>query len=589
MSGHHKKDVGAVVRKSGVDFRVWAPNATNVAVTGSFNDWQTLDMTDEGDGYWAVFAEGAQAGQEYRYVVTNGDQVLSRTDPRALQMTTAAGNAVVVDTHFDWADDGFELAPLDAQVLYELHIGTFHRSDPSTIGTFADAMEKLDYLAALGITTIELMPIATMSPLREFWGYTAMYLYAVESQYGGRHQFLEFVNAAHQKGMAVVLDVVYNHLGPMNFDMWQFDGWQKNGKGGIYFYNDWRSNTPWGDTRLDYGRPEVRDYVLDNVRMWLHDCHVDGLRADSTIFIRNAKGNNDAPDTDLPDGWSLLRDINKLARKIDPGALTIAEDVGSNDYLTKPVSDGGAGFSSQWETGFPHALRDALWTNDPTKLNLEALFSELPKSYNGDPFQRIIYIDSHDTAANGSARLNEVIAPHNATNLFARRQSLLAAVLLMTAPGVPMMLQGQEFMMDGSFSDWEALDWERVETYDGIVEAYRQLIGLRKNTGDMSAGLTGWGMKILQVDDENKVVVYHRWRDGGPRDDVVVVLNFGNRKFDTYSASLPHDGTWRVRFCSAHKGYSPDFAGTSVPDVEVQGGQGAFVLPAATALILSQD
>ena len=588
MSGQHKKDVGAIVHKSGVTFRVWAPFASSVAVTGSFNDWQLLAMESEGDGYWSATAENAQAGQEYRYVITNGEQHLFKNDPRALQVTTSAGNSVIVDTHFDWTDQDFKPVDPDHQVIYEMHVGTFYRPDPSTIGTFEDITDKLDYLAGLGITTIELMPISTMSPVREWWGYTPMYIYTVETQYGGRHKLLEFINAAHQRGIAVILDVVYNHLGPASLDIWQFDGWQENGKGGIYFYNDWRSATPWGETRPDFGREEVRDYILDNVRMWLHDCHLDGLRLDSTIFIRNVKGYNDAPDTDLPEGWHLLQQVTELAHKLKPTAFTIAEDVGGNEYITKPTSIGGAGFSAQWELGFPHVLREALHTDDPNYVNLSGILVELNRRFNNDALQRIIYADSHDTAANGSARLNEVIAPGKSAELFARRQSLLAAVLLMTSPGIPMLLQGQEFMMGGNFNDWEGLEWENVEKYAGIVDAYRHLIALRKNNNGISAGLAGRSINLFHVDENNKVIAYHRWQNGGPKDDVVVVINFGNRAFTNYSMDFPLNGKWRVRFCSDNKGYSADFTGTDVPDIEVQSGNGTFVLPASTALILSQ-
>ena len=458
-----------------------------------------------------------------------------------------------------------------------MHVGTFYRPDASTIGTFEDVVAKLDYLVELGVTTIELMPISTMSPMREWWGYTPMYIYTVESQYGGRHKFLEFVNAAHEKGMSVVLDVVYNHFGPSGLDIWQFDGWQEDNKGGIYFYNDWRGKTPWGDTRPDYGRPEVRDYILDNVRMWMYDCHVDSLRVDSTIFIRNATGNNDRPETDLADGWHLLQDINDVARKLNPGTFTVGEDVGANNYITKSVAEGGAGFSAQWEVCFPQALREALCSSDPREINLTDLLGELSRRYNDDAMQRIVYIDSHDSAANGSARLNEVLSPGDGTNLFARQQVLLAATLLLTTPGIPMLLQGEEFMMSGNFNDWEGLDWQRAERHKDIVKAYQNLIALRRNV-TVTAGLTGRSMNLFHVNDNDKVIAYHRWQNGGPKDDVVVVVNFGNRSFTNYAMGFPCNGKWHVRFCSSDKKYGEDLSGIHIPDVEVHSGNGAFIL-----------
>lgn len=545
-------------------------------------------MENENDGYWATTVEGAQVGQEYRYAITNGDQRFLKNDPRTLQVTTSAGNSVIVDRYFDWTDQDFKPVEPDKQIIYEMHVGTFYRPDTSTIGSFEDAITKLDYLAELGITTIELMPISTMSPVREWWGYTPIYIYTVESQYGGRHKFLEFVNAAHEKGISVILDVVYNHFGPADMDIWQFDGWQENNKGGIYFYNDWRSRTPWGDTRPDFGRSEVRDYIVDNVRMWLYECHVDGLRVDSTIYIRNATGNNDAPATDLADGWQLLQQINEVSHKLNPSAFVVGEDVGANHYITKPIREGGAGFSAQWEVNFPQTLREALCSSDPAKINLAGVLGELSRRYNDDAMQRVVYIDSHDSAANGSARLNEVIAPGKSSGTFARQQILLAAAVLFTTPGIPMVLQGQEFMMGGSFNDWEGLEWKNAQTCKGIIEAYQDLIALRRNLHHVSAGLAGRAINLSHVNENDKVIAYHRWQKSGPKDDVVVVINFGNHAFTNYTIGFPQNGKWRVRFCSTDKKYGTDFSGIHISDVEVQSGNGTFVLPASSALIFSQ-
>lgn len=589
MSGQHKKDVGAIVRRGGVSFRVWAPFADSVAVTGSFNGWTETPMTNEFDGYWAALVPGAAAGQEYKFVIHRGKDVLYRNDPRALHFTISAGSSVISDRTFDWGDDAFVPVPPEQQIIYELHVGTFNRPDAATAGTFQDVIAKLDYLAGLGVNMVELMPIGSMLADRG-WGYAIDYIYAVESLYGGRYGFLQFVRAAHQRGIGVILDVVYNHFGPdEKLDLWSFDGWQQDGYGGIYFYNDWRAATPWGNTRPDFGRHEVRQYILDNVRMWLHDCRVDGLRVDSTIFMRNVNGHNDAPATDLPEGWELLQDITSLAKKLSPAATTIAEDAGANGYLTKPTHDGGAGFSAQWELGFPQALRDALWTNDPVQINLTGICSQLTRRFNDDALQRIIFTDSHDSAANGSARLNEVIAPGRSGGVFARHQSLLAAALLLTAPGTPMLFQGQEFMMGGSFNDWQRLDWDLAEQYSGVVEAYRQLIALRKNSAGTTAGLLGRAVNLYHVDENNKVIAYHRWQNGGAKDDVVVVVNFGNRLHRVYGLNFPQNGTWRLRLNTTSHSYSPDFSGTEVPDVYVESGGASIVLPPATALIFSQD
>jgi 1,4-alpha-glucan branching enzyme len=589
MSKTAKKNVGAIVHKSGVSFRVWAPFASSVAVSGHFNNWGENPMESEGDGYWHADVREARAGMEYKFVIKNGDRVLRKNDPRALHFTTAPGNSVIVDWRFDWGEDNFTPIPAEQQVIYELHVGTFSRPDPSICGTFYDVINKLDYLKDLGVNMIELLPISTMMMDRG-WGYAIDYIYSVESLYGGRRAFLKFVKEAHARGIGVILDVVYNHFGPdTSLDLWQFDGWGQDNKGGIYFYNDWRSETPWGSTRPDFGRTEVRQYMTDNVRMWMHECRVDGLRVDSTIFIRNAKGYNDNPDTDLPEGWQLLQQINNVAKKINPNAIVIGEDVASNEYITKPINEGGAGFDSQWELQFPHVVREALGSDNPANINLAGITGMLGRRFNDNALQRVIYTDSHDSAANGSARTNETIAPGKANGLFARKQSMIAAALLLTTPGIPMLFQGQEFVQCGSFNDWQELDWELAERHSGIIEAYKHLIGLRKNIHGVSAGLLGKNVNITHLDEDNKVLAYHRWNNGGPKDDVIVVINFGNRAHPEYCMSLPRNGTWKVRFNSTWKGYSPDFKDVSVPDIEVENGGGTLELPPSSVIILSQD
>ena len=144
-------------------------------------------------------------------------------------------------------------------------------------------------------------------------------------------------------------------------------------------------------------------------------------------------------------------------------------------------------------------------------------------------------------------------------------------------------------MMGGNFNDWKGLNWQNAETYKRVVKAYKNLIALRRNMGGVSAGLVGRAMNLYHVNENDKVVAYHRWQKGGSKDDVIVVVNFGNRSFTNYTIGFPHNGKWRVRFCSSDKIYGEDFAGIRIPDIEVRAGNGAFILPASTALVFSQD
>jgi 1,4-alpha-glucan branching enzyme len=588
MENSSENAVGAILHDKGVTFRVWAPFAQNVFVSGSYNNWSKALMEKENGGYWHLEVSNALAGQEYKFVIDTGNGELHKNDPRSLQMTTSAGNSVIIDQTFNWENDNFKAPNFNEQVIYELHIGTFNRPDPAESGTFETAMAKLDYLSELGVNMIELMPISAMANDRG-WGYATDYIYAVESLYGGRKQFLDFVKTAHKKGIGVILDVVYNHFGPDGaLDLWQFDGWSQDGHGGIYFYNDWRSETPWGATRPDFGRLEVRQYIADNVRMWMRDCHLDGLRVDSTIYIRNVKGRNNDPANDLADGWGLLQEISTISREINPRSITIAEDVSGNEYITKPVNDGGAGFSSQWEVNFPRVLRDALDVVDDSNRNLTAICDALSKHYNTDVFQRVVYSDSHDSAANGGARLSEEIAPGDATNVFARKRSLLASAVILTAPGIPMLFAGQEFMEAGSFNDWQALEWKNVEKFRGIVQAHQHLISLRKNQYNNTKGLVSQNFNVLHLNEGDKVLAYHRWDKGGAGDDVMVVINFANRSYDDYWINFPNNGVWKVRFNSSWNGYSDDFENIGVSEVNVENNSGKLSLGSYSVLLLSQ-
>src|SRR3989338_6458132 len=248
--------MGAIPGAQGVTFRVWAPNAEKVYVTGTFNRWSktVTPLSKEENGYWSTDVSEAKTGDEYRYLIHGPQGPLSRIDPYARKVTSSIGNGVIYDPNsFKWGNNNFQIATGNELIIYEMHIGTFNVKDKGRPGTFASAMEKFPYLKKLGINAVEVMPLTEFSG--DFsWGYNPSHPFAVESIYGGPDAFKLFIKAAHEHDIAVIVDVVYNHLGPSDLDLWQFDGWSENDKGGIYFYNDHRSQTPWGETRPDYGR-----------------------------------------------------------------------------------------------------------------------------------------------------------------------------------------------------------------------------------------------------------------------------------------------------------------------------------------------
>jgi 1,4-alpha-glucan branching enzyme len=291
-------------------------------------------------------------------------------------------------------------------------------------------IEKLPYLRELGINAIQIMPPAEFAGGFS-WGYNPSNIFAIESDYGGPKSLKKLISTAHRLGIAVIFDVIYNHLGPKDLDLWQFDGWQENGKGGIYFFDERR--------------------------------HM-------------------------------------------------------------------------------YTVRDAIY-----------------RRYNTNAFERVIYTESHDEVANGKARVPEEIRPKQPGSYFARKRSTLGAALVFTSPGIPMIFQGQEFVEDEWFHDTDPIDWQKKETYSGILLMYRDLIRLRRNWFNNTRGPCAQYVSVHHVNNKDKIIGFHRWETGGPGDDVMVVVNMANRGYQSYTIGFPRHGLWKVRFNNDWDGYSKDF------------------------------
>ncbi len=590
--------MGAVPGAQGVSFRLWAPHAEKVYVIGSFNDWNetSTPLVSEQNGYWSAEVPGAKPGDEYRYLLHGPAGPLSRIDPYARKVTSSIGNGIIYDPQaFDWGDNSFQMATGNELVIYEMHIGTFNVKEEGQPGTFDSAIEKFPYLQELGINAIEVMPIVEFAG--DFsWGYNPAHPFAVESIYGGPDAFKRFVKAAHEHGIAVIVDVVYNHFGPGDLDLWRFDGWSENEKGGIYFYNDDRSQTPWGETRPDYGRGEVRQFLRDNALMWLEECHVDGLRWDMIIYITSVDGNEGNPANDIPEGWSLMQWINEEIQQRFPGKISIAESMRENPWVTKDVGAGGAGFNAQWDAGFVHPIRQAVIARDDASRDLGAVSKAIEHRCDADAFKRVIYTESHDEIANGRARVPEEIWPGKVDSWFSKKRSTLGAALVLTSPGIPMLFQGQELLEDRWFQDTNPIDWSRVEDEHGILGMYRDLIALRRNRSGVTRGLCGQNIQICHFDDGAKLITFHRWDQQGPTDSVMVVVNMTNENRDEYVIGFPRAGLWKTRFNSDSYNYGPNFANHSTPDVEANGEKrdglpcsGKISIGPYTVVIFSQD
>lgn len=596
--------MGAIPFPGGTAFRVWAPNAEAVSVIGSFNAWQAerSPLAAEGGGFWSADIDGAKVGDEYAFVLRNGSLVLRRCDPYAREIAMPGGNPVIHDRCFDWGDEVVAAPRPSELVVYQMYLGgdgaatdAISRPAASQTGP-AGAVEHLEYLKGLGINAIELLAASECSGDR-VWGFDPAHPYAPGIGRGAPRAFKAFVKAAHARGIAVFLGVAYDHFGLGEQDLWRFDGWSEDGKGGIYFYNDWRSTTPFGDLRPDYGRSEVRRYLRDNALMWLEDYRVDGLRWDAVARIRNVYGYNNDRGHDIADGYRLLQRINAEAAQRHPHKTNIAADMRDNPWLTKDTGAGGAGFDAQCDIRFVNSVRRAVTAAEDQDRDVQSVADAIAHSFNDDAWQRVIYTESHDQMCAAEARLPEAIWPGRAEGWYARKRSALAAALVLTSPGIPLLFQGQELLEDRWIHDGDApLDWAKLERNEGIWRLYRDLIRLRRNGYDHTRGLSGAHIHVHHVNAGDKLLAFHRWDKGGPRDSVVVVANIANRAYASYSLGLPGGGRWKRRFDSDSHDYGADFGGVAGGDVDAKSEpmhqmshSGSLAIGPYSLVILSRD
>ncbi len=485
-------------------------------------------MAPSAGGWWRVSIPDSEPGTdvEYQFVVDDG---AAYPDPRSpWQPRGIHGPSRTVDhRRFPWTDQGWEAPPLSSAVIYELHTGTF-----TLEGTFDAAVEKLDLLADLGVTHIEIMPVAEF-PGAWGWGYDGVDLFAPHHAYGGPDGLKRLVDACHARGLAVLLDVVYNHLGP--------DG-NYLGKFGPYF-ND-HHQTVWGSAiNLDGpGSQEVRRFLLDNAVMWLRDYHMDGLRLDAVHAIVDS-----SPIHFLEE---LAIVVDELQSQLGRRLVLIAESDLNDPRVVIPRDGGGYGLHAQWSDDFHHALHCMLtgetsgyYADYGSVSDLaQALtgvfvynnrFSSFRGRMHGRPVENLSfdhflgYLQNHDQIGNRAQgeRIHQMVSTQVA---------MIGAALVLTAPFVPMIFQGEEWgasspfpyftdhedlelaqmVRQGRWEEFAAFGWnpEQIpdpqdeqtflsaklnwdererEPHSSMLEWYRSLIRLRKEHPDLSPGSTG--------------------------------------------------------------------------------------------------
>ncbi len=428
---------GTALREGEVDFRVWAPfpEKLTLRLWRQGQDAQDFPMHRDGEDF--VATAPATAGDRYAYLFPDGMAIadpVSRFLPEGVQ-----GPTEILDPEkFSWSDATWRGVELRDYVLYELHVGTFTQE-----GTFDAAIAKLPYLKQLGITVVEVMPVAACPGSRN-WGYDGVSPYAVQANYGGPEGLKRFVNAAHETGLGVMLDVVYNHLGPEGNYLPKF---------GPYFTS--QHKTPWGDA-VNYdceGCEHVRRYVVENALYWIGEYHVDGLRLDAVQTIRD-----DSPKHVVAE---LQERVQQLAGELDRSVCVIAETDENDSRYVKLVSDGGYGLNAFWSDDFHHAVH-AFFTGerqgyyqdfgDPQQIaralregyvfqGEQFTFWNKPRGTRAKDVPlpaNVICIQNHDQIGNRAKG-------ERLTTLIPRGARKLAAALLLLAPHTPLLFMGQEY------------------------------------------------------------------------------------------------------------------------------------------------
>ncbi|HSN05328.1 MAG TPA: alpha-amylase family glycosyl hydrolase [Nitrospira sp.] len=582
---HPGTPMGANLVAGGATFRCWAPQAKAVYAIGDFNQRVRNDaslLTRDEFGHWRGFIPGVQDRQRYLfYVVGEGGEGPKR-DPYARELETPfPSDCVVRKTDFPWHKTGFVTPPFDDLVLYQLHVGTFFTPNlPRKGGTFLDVARKVPYLARLGVTALQLMPIQEFqtsfslgyngtdyfSPEMDFAvadadlpPYVAevnrlleakgLRRYRTEKLRGEMNQLKALVDLCHVHGLAVILDVVYNHAGGDFGDqsLYFFDrqspaGGQRNS---LYFTAKGHA----GGLVFDFSKPEVRDFLIQNAKFFLDEYRVDGFRYDQVSVIDH---------DGAPHGWGFCQDLTATLHAHRPAALNHAEYWDVNPYVVKEPPDG-AGFDTTLTDGLRIAIRDVIGNAsapDERPLNMTGLgrslwpegFREEWRFVQGPENHDIVYRDREPRIA----RLGD---PANPRSWFARSRARVATGLSLTAPGIPMLFMGQEFLEDKQWADDFVSHRDLLLYWAGLEQGDKQMLDHVRFTRDLlrlrhrSAGLHGRGFRVVHAHDQNRVLAFHRWVEGEGH-DVIVVAHLAPFNRFGYRIGFPSGGAWREVFNS---------------------------------------
>jgi len=586
--------LGANLLGSGATFRVWAPRAKAVHVTGSFGGrdaWQPSEenrLLRDDRGYWAGFMDAARDGDQYKfYVVGEGTSGYKR-DPYARELTKIPAypfcNCIIRDAGaYPWHDGGYRPPAFNDLIIYQLHIGTFAGPNRrQRVGRFLDVLERLDHLKALAVNAVELLPVVEFAPGRSR-GFEGTDLFSPEMDYCidgseigpylgkvnsllGRYgapplseaqlavpvnQLKVLIDLLHLSGIAVILNLVHNHV-----------GFQVGGQSESIYFLDRAAGTNPNDSQFftdqqhigpifAFWKQEVRQFLIDNANFFLEEYHADGFRHDrvDVILAHN-----------YPAGLTYCRDMTASARAKAPSAIQIAEHWPAEPWVARGANEGGAGFDAVWHDGLRDAIRAALEAASAGRdvpLNLAWIGEGLdPVGRRGfSAAWRVVQcIENHDQVDSEKGRRVRIPAladGADARSWFACSRARLATGLLLTAPGIPLLFMGQEFLESrpwGDDPDWDPLvGWEALDGGDKVMSDHlrfcQEMVRLRRR----HPALRGDRSHVFHINPLDRVLAFHRWLEGNGR-DVVVVASLREETLYGYRLGLPRPGRWAEAF-----------------------------------------
>ena len=562
--------LGAHLVRTGVRFAVWAPNAQRVSVVGDFNGWDPAahPMAMRGStGIWEHLVEGLSAGTLYKYAVESAAGVALKSDPYAFAAEAPPGTASMVCAldGYAWDDADWLRARAGRQrhdrplSIYEVHAGSWRRIEaegnrPLTYRELAHAL--VPYVVELGFTHVELLPI-TEHPTDQSWGYLTTGYFAPTARYGSPHDFMYFVDYCHRHGVGVLLDWVPAHFANEDHGLRLFDGTHQ------YEHADpMLRESPWGSSIFNYGRAEVRNFLLSSARFWLERYHVDGFRVDAVAFmvwLDHARppshwGLNRYGGRENLEAVDFLKALNAAVHDEYPGALTIAEEATSYNWVTTLGGRDGQslGFDFKWNMGWMHDTLDYFETDPMARKEHHQLLT-FPIWYAFD--ERYLLPLSHDEVVHLKKSLLTKMPPPEGDDWrrFANLRALLAYQY--SHPGKKLLFMGGEL---GQWAEWDEkrqLDWWLLEwsgpdgrhapLHRGVQRCvadlnrlYRQEAAL--HTLDSHPRGFDW---IDHQDYESSVISYVR-RGAGTGEVLVVVCNFTPVRRDHYPVGVPVPGVW---------------------------------------------